>query len=287
MAFRTLAVALIIGVARGDLKSLLKGLAGGGKHSNVTKPPTTSTSHTVTLATHESKKVQPAQQKSMTSPPMTREELDKEVAALKKKSEKEVKLASQDGEGEQNFFRKEYASKIAKLQSEFKKQSESATKSTDGTPSDLLFMLADDSKGKDKDNAEIGEDWEKSLSEEDRETLEGLIANLQEKSEKEIKLASEDGSSEQNFFRKEYAKKIDHVREMYKHNAEHKEETESASPDQLVAQYYPTDTMLVAFMLSGLIAGASFPVLKSYGFIYFRLVRNWAQVALLEDTANE
>jgi len=221
-----------------------------------------------------------------------RDTLDKLISKLHKASKKEVDLAAEDGDGEQNFFRKEYASKISHVLKKFKSKAEANANDADSSPeqlsakngdasaSDPLLMLAtDNSAGADSD-----EDWEAKLSKEDRDTLDKLISKLHKASKKEVDLAAEDGDGEQNFFRKEYASKIGHVLKDFKQKAEQNNDAGSGISLARVLRFADTD--LLAMLSVSLVVATSLLMFKKYGVMYFRQYRNRSQVALLDDAAH-
>merc|ERR1712187_1033801 len=127
-----------------------------------------------------------------------RDSLDKLVAKLQKKSKKEMKLASDDGnQKDEDFFQKEYASKIKHVLKKYQKEAEKkedaaqaapqqlATSGTDAQPSDVLLLLAT------TNSTDAGDDeaWKQYLSQHERKSLDKLVAKLQKKSKKEMKLA--------------------------------------------------------------------------------------------------
>merc|ERR1712066_625371 len=87
-----------------------------------------------------------------------------------------------------------------------------ATSGADAQPSDLLMLLATtNSSGAGDDEA-----WKQYLSQHERDSLDKMVAKLQKKSKKEMKLASKDGNQkDEDFFQKEYASKIKHVLKKY------------------------------------------------------------------------
>merc|ERR1712187_886678 len=135
-----------------------------------------------------------------------------------------MKLASDDGnKKDEDFFQKEYASKIKHVLAKYKKEAEKkedgaqaapqqlATDGTDAQPSDVLLLLATNSSDAGDDEA-----WKQYLSQHERKSLDNLVAKLQKKSKKEMKLASDDGNKkDEDFFQKEYASKIKHVLTKY------------------------------------------------------------------------
>merc|ERR1712048_270058 len=132
-----------------------------------------------------------------------RDSLDNMVAKLQKKSKKEMKLASKDGnKKDEDFFQKEYAAKIKKVLKKYQKEAEKkeddaqaapqqlATSGSDAQPSDVLLLLATTNSS----DAEDDEAWKQYLSQHERKSLDNLVAKLQKKSLKEMKLASDDGN---------------------------------------------------------------------------------------------
>merc|ERR1711879_756165 len=140
-------------------------------------------------------------------------------------SKKEAKLASDDGDvKDEEFFQKEYASKIKHVLKKYQTKAEKhekdaqaapqqlAATSTDAEPSDVLFLLADTKSNNTGDDAA----WVKYLSHDEVDALHKMVAKLEKKSKKEAKLASDDGDvKDEEFFQKEYASKIKHVLKKY------------------------------------------------------------------------
>merc|ERR1712151_255635 len=153
------------------------------------------------------------------------------------------KLASDDGnKKDEDFFQKEYATEIKHVLNKYEKEAEKkeddaqaapqqlATDGTDAQPSDVLLLLAT------TNSSDAGDDeaWKQYLSQHERKSLDKLVAKLQKKSKKEMKLASDDGNKkDEDFFQKEYAAKIEKVLKKYKKEAEKKEDDAQAAPQQL------------------------------------------------------
>merc|ERR1712025_1449383 len=100
-------------------------------------------------------------------------------------------------------------------------------------------------------SSDAGDDeaWKQYLSQHERDSLDKLVAKLQKKSKKEMKLASDDGNQkDEDFFQKEYASKIKHVLKKYQKEAEKKEDAAQAAPQQLAtsgADAQPSDVLLM------------------------------------------
>merc|ERR1712048_207065 len=187
-----------------------------------------------------------------------RDSLDNLVAKLQKKSKKEMKLASDDGnKKDEDFFQKEYASKIKHVLKKYQKEAEKkeddaqaapqqlATSGSDAQPSDVLMLLAT------TNSSDAGDDeaWKQYLSQHERDSLDKMVAKLQKKSKKEMKLASKDGNKkDEDFFQKEYAAKIKKVLKKYQKEAEKKEDDAQAAPQQLAtsgSDAQPSDVLML------------------------------------------
>merc|ERR1712151_192371 len=104
------------------------------------------------------------------------------------------KLASDDGnKKDEDFFQKEYATKIKHVLNKYKKEAEKkeddaqaapqqlATDGSDAQPSDVLLLLATNSSDAGDDEA-----WKQYLSQHERKSLDNLVAKLQKKSMSEL-----------------------------------------------------------------------------------------------------
>merc|ERR1712151_216592 len=120
-----------------------------------------------------------------------------------------------------------------------------ATSGSDAQPSDVLMLLAT------TNSTDAGDDeaWKQYLSQHERDSLDNMVAKLQKKSKKEMKLASKDGNKkDEDFFQKEYAAKIKKVLKKYKKEAEKKEDDAQAAPQQLAtsgSDAQPSDVLLL------------------------------------------